>query len=68
MLNIFKTLYRIDESAVEAQERISKWDEFLAEEEAEQKEAQEPQQQKQEQAEQQDSSPETQLLPGDATP
>ncbi|XP_017028419.1 17S U2 SnRNP complex component HTATSF1 [Drosophila kikkawai] len=64
-----KTKYKIDESAVEAQERLSKWDEFLEVEESEKKEEpQEEQKQDQDRDQDQDSSPESQLLPGDATP
>nr|XP_016934246.1 HIV Tat-specific factor 1 [Drosophila suzukii] len=59
-----KTKYKIDESAVEASERLSKWDEFLAQEEADKKAAEEEEKQE----EQDDNSPESQLLPGDATP
>ncbi|XP_017048530.1 HIV Tat-specific factor 1 [Drosophila ficusphila] len=55
-----KTKYKIDESAVEAQERLSKWDEFLAEEEADKKATEEEKTE--------DNSPDNQLLPGDATP
>lgn len=36
-----KTKYKIDESAAEAQERLSKWDEYLAAEEAAKQEAEE---------------------------
>ncbi|EDW44356.1 GM22141 [Drosophila sechellia] len=56
-----KTKYKIDESAVEAHERLSKWDEFLAEEETDKKASEEKK-------EEDVDSPETQLLPGDATP
>jgi len=56
--------HRIDESAVEASERLSKWDEFLAQEEADKKAAEEEEKQE----DQNDNSPESQLLPGDATP
>ncbi|XP_037718017.1 HIV Tat-specific factor 1 [Drosophila subpulchrella] len=59
-----KTKYKIDESAVEASERLSKWDEFLAQEEADKKAAEEEEKKE----EQDDNSPESQLLPGDATP
>jgi len=58
--------HRIDESAVEASERLSKWDEFLAQEEADKKAAEE--EEKKEEEDQDDDSPESQLLPGDATP
>ncbi|XP_016934246.2 17S U2 SnRNP complex component HTATSF1 [Drosophila suzukii] len=61
-----KTKYKIDESAVEASERLSKWDEFLAQEEADKKAAEE--EEKKEEEDQDDDSPESQLLPGDATP
>ncbi|XP_039489626.1 HIV Tat-specific factor 1 [Drosophila santomea] len=56
-----KTKYKIDESAVEAHERLSKWDEFLAEEESDKKASEEKK-------EEDLDSPENQLLPGDATP
>ncbi|EDV52646.1 HIV Tat-specific factor 1 [Drosophila erecta] len=56
-----KTKYKIDESAVEANERLSKWDEFLAEEETDKKASEEKN-------EEDVNSPENQLLPGDATP
>nr|XP_017010584.2 LOW QUALITY PROTEIN: HIV Tat-specific factor 1 [Drosophila takahashii] len=58
-----KTKYKIDESATEASERLSKWDDFLAQEEAEDKKAT-----AEEQKDEDDNSPESQLLPGDVTP
>lgn len=56
-----KTKYKIEESAVEAHERLSKWDEFLAEEETDKKASEDMK-------EEDVDSPENQLLPGDATP
>jgi len=40
-LQLFNLLHRIDESAAEAQERLSKWDEYLAAEDAAKQEAEE---------------------------
>lgn len=60
-----KTKYKIDESATEAQERLSKWDEFLDEEESEKNENKEHK----DVAETEDASPkESSIAPGDATP
>ncbi|KAI8040259.1 HIV Tat-specific factor 1 [Drosophila gunungcola] len=59
-----KTKYKIDESAVEAHERLSKWDEFLAEEEAAAGKAAAAGEEERED----DDSPDNKLLPGDATP
>ncbi|XP_032587487.2 HIV Tat-specific factor 1 [Drosophila mojavensis] len=45
-----KTKYKIDESAAEAQERLSKWDEYLAAEDAAKEEAEEAAKEKAEEA------------------